>query len=120
MVFFFVVQAYKVLFKVLVSETVVTSEVPAVIVKANSQLLADSNVPNGQHVTFPTHFQVTEALTNGLTFGSFDTSFGQGTKHDNVTSMEINSACLVETSQGSDEIAGEPSSRLVNFSFYIY
>ncbi|XWS09625.1 hypothetical protein CRYUN_Cryun39dG0005800 [Craigia yunnanensis] len=90
---------------------VVTSEVAAIVVKANSQLLADSNVPNGQHVTFPTHFQVTEALTNGLTFGSFDASFGKGTKHNNVTSMETNSACPVETSQGSDETAGEPSSR---------
>ncbi|KAK6230057.1 hypothetical protein QUC31_001575 [Theobroma cacao] len=89
---------------------VVTSEVAAVTVEDNSQLLPDSNVPNGQHVTFPTHFQVSEALKNGLTFGSFDASFGQGTKHDNSTSVEINSACPVETSHGSDETAGEPSS----------
>ncbi|XP_022735323.1 GBF-interacting protein 1-like [Durio zibethinus] len=90
---------------------VVTSEVAAVTVKANSQLLADSNVPNGQHVNFPTHFQVSEVLNNGLTFGSFDASFGQGTDHDNVTIVEINSACPIETSQGSDDAAGEPSSR---------
>ncbi|XVE50885.1 hypothetical protein DITRI_Ditri01bG0199300 [Diplodiscus trichospermus] len=90
---------------------VVTSEVAAVTVKANSELLADSNVPNGQHVTFPTDFQVSEALKNGLTFGSFDSSFGQGTKHDDVTSVEINSVCPVETSQDSDGTAGEPSSR---------
>ena len=92
----------------------VTSEVAAVTIKANSQLLADSNVPNAQHVTFSTHLQVSEALKNGLTFGSFDVSFGQETKHDNVTSVEINSACPVEASQGSDETAGEPSSRLVD------
>ncbi|XVF77018.1 hypothetical protein PTKIN_Ptkin14bG0006600 [Pterospermum kingtungense] len=94
-----------------VSDTVVTSEVPVVAVAANSQLIADSKAPNGQHVTFPTDFQVSEALKNGLTFGSFDASFGQGTKHDNVTSVEINSECPVETSQGSDETAGEPFSR---------
>ncbi|XP_022716699.1 GBF-interacting protein 1-like isoform X2 [Durio zibethinus] len=90
---------------------VVTSEVAAVTIKANSQLLADSNVPNGQHVTFPIHFKVSEALKNGLTFGSFDDSFRQGTKHNNVTSVEINSACPVDISQGSDETAREPSSR---------
>ncbi|XP_022753009.1 GBF-interacting protein 1-like isoform X2 [Durio zibethinus] len=88
---------------------VVTTEVATV--KANSQLLADPIVPNAQHVTFPTHFQVSEALKNGLTFGSFDANFGQEMKHDNVTSVEINSACTVEASQGSSEAAGEPSSR---------
>ncbi|KAK8644035.1 hypothetical protein V6N13_013308 [Hibiscus sabdariffa] len=87
---------------------VVTSEVATLTVKANSQLLADSNASNGQHVTFPTHFQVSE---NGFTFGSFDASFGLGTKHNNVTSAEVTSGCHVETSLGSDEPAGEPSSR---------
>lgn len=102
-----------------VSETVVSSEVPVVTVTADSQLIVDSKVPNGQHVTFPSDFQVSEALKNGLTFGSFEASFGQGTNHDNVNSVEINSGGLVETSQGSDE-TGEPFSRLVDFSFYIY
>ncbi|XVE80594.1 hypothetical protein DITRI_Ditri14bG0152100 [Diplodiscus trichospermus] len=83
----------------------VTSEIAAVTVKANSQLLAD------QRVTFPTDFEVSEALKNGLTFGSFDASFGQETKHDNVASAEINSACPVESSLGSDETGGEPSAR---------
>ncbi|XWS11386.1 hypothetical protein CRYUN_Cryun38cG0079400 [Craigia yunnanensis] len=90
---------------------VVTSEVAAVTIKANSQVLADSNVSNDQHVIFPTHFQVSEALKNGLTFGSFDASFGQEMKPDNVTSLEINSVCPVEASQGSDETAGDLSSR---------
>ncbi|KAE8713722.1 GBF-interacting protein 1 [Hibiscus syriacus] len=87
---------------------VVTSEVATLTVKANSQLLADSNASNSHHVTFPTHFQVSE---NGLTFGSFDASFGLGTKHNNVTSAEITSGCPVVTSMGSDEPAREPSSR---------
>ncbi|OMP06939.1 UBA-like protein [Corchorus olitorius] len=90
---------------------VVTSEVAAISVKANSELIPDSNVSNGQHVTFPTHFHVSEALKNGLTFGSFDASFGQGAKHDNGSSVEVNSACPVDSSQGGDEAAGEPSSR---------
>ncbi|KHG16243.1 pyrC [Gossypium arboreum] len=90
---------------------VVISEVAAVTDKANSQLLAGSNFPNGQHVTFPTHFRVSEALTNGLTFGSFDASFGQVTRHGFGTSAEITPAYPIETSQGSDETAEEPSSR---------
>ncbi|KAG8502868.1 hypothetical protein CXB51_000680 [Gossypium anomalum] len=90
---------------------VVTSEVAAVTDKANSQLLADTNFPNGQHVTFPTHFRVSEALTNGLTFGSFDASFGQVTRHGIGTSAEITPAYPIETSQGIDETAEEPSSR---------
>ncbi|GMI63821.1 hypothetical protein HRI_000051300 [Hibiscus trionum] len=61
---------------------VVTSEVATLTVKANSQLLADSNASNGQHVTFPTHFQ-----------------------------CRVTSGCHVETALGSDEPAGEPSSR---------
>ncbi|KAK8638408.1 hypothetical protein V6N13_136835 [Hibiscus sabdariffa] len=91
-------------------EQVVTSEVATVTGKASSQLLAGSNVHNGQHVTFPTHFQVSEALKNGLTFGSFDASFGQVSKHTNVTNLEINSARPVETSQGVEDTAGEPAS----------
>ncbi|XP_016747108.1 GBF-interacting protein 1 [Gossypium hirsutum] len=89
----------------------VISEVAAVTDEANSQLLAGSNFPNGQHVTFPTHFRVSEALTNGLTFGSFDASFGQVTRHGFGTSAEITPAYPIETSQGSDETAEEPSSR---------
>ncbi|KAL4342035.1 hypothetical protein GQ457_08G007850 [Hibiscus cannabinus] len=91
-------------------EQVVTSEVTAVTGKASSQLLADSNVCNSQHVTFPTHFQVSEALKSGLTFGSFDASFGQVSKPTNVTNLEINSASPVESSQGVDSSAGDISS----------
>ncbi|KAL4279335.1 hypothetical protein GQ457_03G023140 [Hibiscus cannabinus] len=87
---------------------VVTSEVATLTVKANTQFLADSYASSGQHVIFPSHFEVSE---NGLTFGSFDASFGLGTKHNNVTSAEITSGCTVETSVGSDEPSGEPSSR---------
>ncbi|XVF70928.1 hypothetical protein PTKIN_Ptkin11bG0201500 [Pterospermum kingtungense] len=90
---------------------VVTSEVAAVTIKANSELLPDSNVPSAQYVTFPSDFHVSEALKNGLIFGSFDNSFGRETKHDNITSVEINSVHPIEASDGSDETAGEPSSR---------
>ncbi|GMI85200.1 hypothetical protein HRI_002189200 [Hibiscus trionum] len=90
-------------------EQVVTSEVTTVTGKASSQLLADSNVCNGQHVTFPTHFQVSEALKNCLTFGSFDASFGHVSKSTDVTNLEINSA-PVETSQGVDSAAGDLAS----------
>ncbi|KAE8679174.1 GBF-interacting protein 1 [Hibiscus syriacus] len=89
---------------------VVASEVTTVAGKVSYQLLASSNFCNGQHVTFPTHFQVSEALKNCLTFGSFDASFGQVLKPSNVTNLEINSARPVETSQGVDGAAGEPAS----------
>ncbi|KAE8702738.1 GBF-interacting protein 1 [Hibiscus syriacus] len=91
-------------------EQVVISEVATVTGKASSQLLADSNICNGQHVTFPIHFQVSEALKNGLTFGSFDASFGQVLKHTSVTNLEISSARPAETSQGVDDTSGEPAS----------
>ncbi|XP_039061129.1 GBF-interacting protein 1-like isoform X2 [Hibiscus syriacus] len=87
---------------------VVTSEVATLTVKADPQLLANSNASNGRHVIFPTHFQVSE---NALTFGSFDASFGLGTIHNNVSSAEITSRCPAESSLGSDEPAREPSSR---------
>ncbi|KAE8706567.1 GBF-interacting protein 1 [Hibiscus syriacus] len=91
-------------------EQVVASEVTTIAGKASFQFPADSNVCNGQHVTFPTHFQVSEALKNGLTFGSFDASFGHVSKPTNVSNLEINSARPVETSQGVDGAAGEPAS----------
>ncbi|XP_039012306.1 GBF-interacting protein 1-like isoform X2 [Hibiscus syriacus] len=90
-------------------EQVVITEVATVTGKASSQLLADSNICNGQHVIFPTHFQVSEALQNGLTFGSFDSSFGQVLKHTGVTNLEISSARPLETFQGVDDTAGEPA-----------
>ncbi|KAE8690285.1 GBF-interacting protein 1 [Hibiscus syriacus] len=90
---------------------VVTSEVATLTVKADPQLLADSNASKARHVTFPTHFHVSE---NGLTFGSFHASFGLGTKHNNATSAEITSGCPVESFLGSDEPTREPSSTLLH------
>lgn len=90
-----------------VSVTVVTSEREAVAVEA-----PDSGVSNGQHVTFPNHFQVPEALKNGLTFGSFDATFGLKGDSANVGADTTGAA---ESSQDSGEPSKEPSTRLVNY-----
>lgn len=86
--------------------TVVTSESEAISVEA-----PESGVSNGQHVTFPNHFQVPETLRNGLTFGSFDANFQL--KGDSVNvGADITGAA--ESSQDSGEPSNEPSTRLVN------
>ncbi|GKV36485.1 hypothetical protein SLEP1_g44611 [Rubroshorea leprosula] len=93
----------------------ITSEISIVTVKDNSKL-PPTVTSDDQHVIFPAHFQVSEALKNGLTFGSFDPSFGLGMMYNNVTNSETNSACAVESSQGSDETAEElsPSNQSVS------
>lgn len=96
-----------------VCETGITSEIAIVTVKDNSKL-PPTVTSDDQHVIFPAHFQVYEALKNGLTFGSFDPSFGPGMMYNNGTNSETNSACAVESSQGSDETVEEPSPRLVD------
>ncbi|GKV08496.1 hypothetical protein SLEP1_g20117 [Rubroshorea leprosula] len=86
-----------------------TSEVATVAVKDGSKLPLSLNTLDGKHVTFPTHFQVSEALKTGLTFGSFDPSFGLLMTYNNDTNGEINSVHAVESSQGSDVTVEEPS-----------
>lgn len=81
----------------------------SVAIKANPQLLPESTVSDNQHVTFPNDFKVSEAVKNGLTFGSIDASFGLATKYVNGTIGEIISVAAIEYSSGSDEIAGESS-----------
>ncbi|KAH9804332.1 Flocculation protein [Citrus sinensis] len=88
---------------------VVTSADASVAIKANPQLLPESTVSDNQHVTFPNHFKFSEAVKNGLTFGSIDASFGLATKYVNGTSGEINSVAAIEYSCGSDETAEESS-----------
>lgn len=83
-------------------------EVGNVADKANTKLPPESNVADGPHVTFPLHFQVAEALKNGLTFGSFDSTFMVGIKEANDTTNDIRSIRDVEPSIGNSEAAGEP------------
>lgn len=91
-----------------------TSAVTTITVKANSQVHPESVPSDGQHVTFPSHFKVSEAVKNGLTFGSFDICFGSVTEEFNCTVGEINSMTPAESSSATDEAYGEPSPRLVN------
>ncbi|GAV59658.1 DUF1296 domain-containing protein [Cephalotus follicularis] len=91
-----------------VSLEVAASEAETVSVKANSQVLPESNVPDGQHVTFPNHFRVPEALKNGLTFGSFDANLGLEINHVDNTGGVVDTDA-VESSHGTNENAGEPS-----------
>ncbi|XP_015900960.2 GBF-interacting protein 1-like [Ziziphus jujuba] len=87
---------------------VVTSESEAISVEA-----PESGVSNGQHVTFPNHFQVPETLKNGLTFGSFDANFQL--KGDSVNvGADITGAA--ESSQDSGEPSNEPSTSNENAS----
>lgn len=103
----------------LCTKTVVTSADASVAIKANPQLLPESTVSDNQHVTFPNHFKFSEAVKNGLTFGSIDASFGLATKYVNGTSGEINSVAAIEYSCGSDETAEESSTRLVNAELFL-
>lgn len=53
--------------------------------KVNNQSLLKSDVGERPHVTFPVHLQVAKMFENGLTFGSFDSSFVKETPCDNFT-----------------------------------
>ncbi|XP_044473576.1 GBF-interacting protein 1-like isoform X2 [Mangifera indica] len=86
-----------------------TSAVTTITVKVNSQVHPESVPSDGQHVTFPSHFKVSEAVKNGLTFGSFDICFGSVAKEFNCTVGEINSMTPAESSSATDEAYGEPS-----------
>lgn len=87
-----------------------------VLVKATSQSLPESTVSDGQNVTFPNHFKVSEAVKNGLIFGSINADSGPSTTYVNGTSDETNSASPIESSHTSDETAEEPSTRSVTTS----
>ncbi|XP_062078949.1 GBF-interacting protein 1-like [Humulus lupulus] len=82
---------------------VITSEVASTAVEVSPQSKCESNVSDGHHVTFPSDFQVPEALKNGLTFGSFDT------KVESV-SEGVENMDLTKSSQDTDETYKERSS----------
>lgn len=102
-----------------VSKTVVTSEVVAVAAEVSSRSTIESHVSDGQHVTFPNHFQVPEALKSGLTFGSFVVTFGS--KVESVSFGADDNIGAAESSEGSEEASKESSPRLVKtFAFYLF
>jgi hypothetical protein len=93
---------------------VIASEVAPTTIEAVSQSPAELNVNNDkQLVTFPNHFQVSETLKRGLTFGSFDSNIELSMKSVSGTGGNNSTLSAVESSQESDETAKEPS-RLVN------
>nr|XP_012568729.1 GBF-interacting protein 1-like isoform X3 [Cicer arietinum]XP_012568730.1 GBF-interacting protein 1-like isoform X4 [Cicer arietinum] len=57
-----------------------------------------------QHVIFPNHFQVPEALKGGLTFGSFDT-LGPSERSSSATGGDSSTSPTPESSLGNDEAA---------------
>ena len=65
---------------------------------SNSEVCAQLSTELRQHVTFPSHFQVPEALKNGLTFGSFDSIIsikersGSGISDNNSTLPTVDSS----------------------------
>ncbi|XP_043689113.1 GBF-interacting protein 1-like isoform X2 [Telopea speciosissima] len=72
--------------------------------------LEDLRFSNGQHVIIPTHLHVPEAERTGLSFGSFDASFGTSMSYANGPDSDKSSTPLSESSQGFEETAEEPSS----------
>lgn len=80
-----------------ISETANVSEV------STTEACVQSSAELRQHVTFPNHFQVPEALKSGLTFGSFDTS-GSNERSSCGTGGDNNTSSL-ESSLGNTEYA---------------
>uniref|UniRef100_A0A2N9HYE9 GBF-interacting protein 1 N-terminal domain-containing protein n=1 Tax=Fagus sylvatica TaxID=28930 RepID=A0A2N9HYE9_FAGSY len=96
-----------------VPDEVIASDVATTTVEVISQPPAEVNVNDRQLVTFPNHFQVSETLKSGLTFGSFDSTYGSSVKSISGTGGDNDSSCVVESSQGSGETAKEHSSNQV-------
>ncbi|XP_014504993.1 GBF-interacting protein 1-like [Vigna radiata var. radiata] len=71
---------------------------------STSEACVQSSAELRQHVTFPNHFQVPEALKSGLTFGSFDT-FSPSEKSNSGTDGDNNASRALEPSPVSDEAA---------------
>jgi len=69
-----------------------------------------------QHVTFPNHFQVPEALKGGLTFGSFDT-FDPSEKSSSVTGCDNSTSPTTESSSVNAETV---NSRFVIYMILMY
>ncbi|KAK4795482.1 hypothetical protein SAY86_013476 [Trapa natans] len=90
---------------------VITSEVASLRVEPGPQSMPTLTVSDEQNVTFPNHFQVSEAFRSGLTFGSFDGNFGARTEVavESVHNDKFNN--VVESPQESDENVKESSLR---------
>lgn len=75
--------------------------------------LEELHFSESQHVIIPDHLQVPEAERSGLSFGSFDASFGLETRPTlpNGADSERSSILPAESSQGPKENAGGPTSR---------
>ncbi|KAK9269387.1 hypothetical protein L1049_001159 [Liquidambar formosana] len=82
---------------------------PELNVSSLEEVTSKLNICDGQHVIFPNHFQVPEAFKNGLTFGSFDGSFGLNSKFINGINSDKASVAEVDSFQGNDEAAVEAS-----------
>ncbi|KAJ4980608.1 hypothetical protein NE237_031445 [Protea cynaroides] len=78
--------------------------------------LEDLHFSDGQHVIIPNHLHVPEAERTGLSFGSFDASFGIVTGYTNGPDSDKSSTPLSESSQGIEETAEEPLSSNQNAS----
>ncbi|EXC21509.1 hypothetical protein L484_014864 [Morus notabilis] len=89
---------------------VVTPE-PAVVA-AEVSSTSELHVSDGQHVTFPNHFQVPEALKNGLTFGSFDANFGP--KVESVSSFADDNMGASSEASGDASKESSPSDQNVS------
>ncbi|CAA7016326.1 unnamed protein product [Microthlaspi erraticum] len=62
--------------------------------ESKNQSLLESDVSERPHVTFPVHLQDAKMLANGLTFGSFDSSFVKEASSDNC-SIECDNSNIV-------------------------
>lgn len=97
------------------SQTVIKTEVVDIAAEVRALSVSELNVSGGQHVTFPVHFQVPEALKTGLTFGSFDIAFGPRGESVNVS---IENEDADETCEDGDEAFVETSPRFVFYKLY--
>ncbi|KAK7320300.1 hypothetical protein VNO77_29645 [Canavalia gladiata] len=80
---------------------------------STTEACVQSSAELRQHVTFPNHFQVPEALKSGLTFGSFDT-FGPSEKSSSGTGGDNTSA--LASSPGNGEAAATSSNQNVSLT----
>ncbi|KAM7279610.1 hypothetical protein ACFE04_006744 [Oxalis oulophora] len=85
------------------SSNVGAIEAPTISVEANCQSVPETMVrDDGQHVIFPNHFQVPEAVKIGFTFGSFEANLGAGINHVNDNGAD-SITHAVESSLENDE-----------------
>ncbi|XP_058112786.1 GBF-interacting protein 1-like isoform X3 [Magnolia sinica] len=78
--------------------------------------LEDLHFSDRQHVIIPIHLHVPEAERSGLSFGSFDASFGLNASFANGPDTDKSPTPLSESSQVIEESVEEPSSSNQNAS----